>query len=144
MSTTPTRKKVPLQILAAVLIAVVPPTLSYCQATAEMRAKNKKTNDQANAGYETLVESVKELQETVKKQHESILTLRASIGTLMQIVARHDVGTGMGGSGTGSAASGSGDDVALRMTAPPPPAPEPKFAPLPHDISAAAQQQMAK
>lgn len=125
MSTTPSRKKVPLQILAAVLIAVVPPTLSYCQATAEMRSNDKKTNDQANAGYETLVESVKELQETVKKQHESILTLRASIGTLMQIVARTDVG-------------------GMRMTAPPAAAPEPAFAPLPKDLPAAAQYQMAE
>ncbi len=123
MSTTPARKKLPLQILAGLLIAIVPPTLSYCQATAEMRERNKKTNEQANAGYETLVDSVKELQETVKKQHETILTMRGSIAALMQIVARTDVG--------------------MRMTTPTPAPAEPAFAPIPQDL-AAAQQQMAK
>ena len=65
-----------LKILAGVLIAIVPATLSYCKAKEETALASR----EADAGYKVLVVSVAQLQQTVAAQQATITLLMQRLG----------------------------------------------------------------
>lgn len=138
-------------IVAGVIVAVTPSFFTYLQSRDELKAKYKQTNDEAAAGYKTLVESVKELQGAVKEQHDYIVKLEGHVEALEKMRRTNYVGVGTPGNlghgaGNGSGQGfGSGHGVGSGSGSPPadmpksdlkPPAP-PDLRPPPPDFTAA-------
>lgn len=69
-------------IVIGAVVALVPPFLLYAQSRAELREKYGESNDEAEAGYKTLVDSVHELQTTVKQQHDALIKIQAYLDAL--------------------------------------------------------------
>lgn len=107
---------------AAIVIAVlalVPPILAYLQATSESRDRAARTDREAEVGYKTLVESVRELQTTVAAQSDTIARLQGHVEAIEAVLP--------GG---------------MRMTSRPmPPVTKPEFDDLPANLDAAQMKQ---
>ena len=114
-----TTRKTYLTIAVGAIVALVPPILVYAQGRAELHEKYAHTNEEAEAGYTTLVESVRELRTTVASQSETIGRLQGHVELLESVLQRD-----------------------MRMTAahPLPPVPKPKFEELPANLDAAQMQ----
>jgi type II secretory pathway pseudopilin PulG len=119
------KQKTVAAIIAGVLVAVAPSFFAYLQARQEIREKYVANRDKAEAGYDAVVESIKELQLTVIKEHDYVVKLEGQVAALTSILTLTRFPT-MTGSGT-----------SLRVTTPaplprPPRAPErPDFEPSP-------------
>ena len=128
-------------IVAGVIVAVTPSFFTYLQSRDELKAKYQQTNDEAAAGYKTLVESVKELQGAVKEQHDYIVKLEGHVEALEKMRRTNVVGVGTpgtvghgSGNGTGQGfGSGHSDEPKSDLK---PPAP-PDLRPPPPDFTAA-------
>lgn len=72
--------------LTALLIAVVPAALGYCQARTELKQKwldaQEETQRVTQVSYDELAKSVQELQDTVQKQHDDILRIQTYVSVL--------------------------------------------------------------
>ena len=112
-----TRKTYATVIVGAV-VALTPPILVYLQGRAELQMKYAEANAEADAGYKTLVESVRELRTTVSAQHDAITKMQGYLDGLRAA----------GGTGSGSV-------VVARPL--PPPLPAPRFHELPANLDAA-------
>lgn len=118
------KQKTAAAIVAGVLVAVAPSFFAYMQARHEIREKYNSNRVKAEAGYDAVVESIKELQLAVVKEHDYVVKLEGQVAVLTSIFAL-----------TRPMTTGSG--AALRMTVPPllpttPRAPErPSFEPSP-------------
>jgi hypothetical protein len=110
---TPAQKMTVLKTIVGAVLVLVPATLSFLQSRAELEVKAS----EADAGYKALVDSVKELQQTVTTQHDDIIKLQTAIQMLGRLADA---------------------PASMRMDAP---APAPDFAPLPSDLAAAQQAQ---
>jgi hypothetical protein len=109
-----------LKLLAGVLVAVVPASLSYCQARSVAQEEATQMTRESVAGYKALVASVRRLEEVVALQGQALTYV-------MQ------VRPAAAGSGSGSGdASGSGAGPEL---------PAPAFERLPDSPAAALRQQ---
>ena len=104
------------KLVFAGLIAIVPAVLSYCKSSQE--ADHARV--EANAGYQTLVQSVRNLELVVAAQNNAIGLL-----TNTRIA-----GAGSADPAAGSAAAGSGE-----------PLPAPNFPELPDSTAAALRMQ---
>lgn len=100
-------------VVLGAIVALTPPTLVYLQGRAELQAKYSETNNEADAGYKTLVESVRELRVTVSSQHDAITKMQGYIDALQVLVP------------------------SMRMTVRPQPLPKPEFHDLPANLDAA-------
>ena len=112
-----TTRKAYVAIAATVIVGIVPPILVYMQAGAEMRARNARTEAEADIGYKTLVESVRELRATVTSQHDAIVKMQGYLEALREL------------------------SPSLRMTARPAALPKPEFHELPANLDAAQMKQ---
>ena len=52
-------RKTYVTIVVGAIVALVPPTLVYMQSRAELQLKYREANAEADAGYKTLVDSVR-------------------------------------------------------------------------------------
>lgn len=118
------KQKTAAAIVAGVIIAVAPSFFAYLQASHEIREKYNANRAKAEAGYDSVVESIKELQLAVVKEHDYVVKLEGQVAVLTSIFTlTRPVTTGAGS--------------ALRVTAPAllpvtPRAPErPNFEPSP-------------
>jgi hypothetical protein len=100
-------------IVIGAIVSLTPPTLVYFQGRAELRAKYAHTNAEADAGYRTLVDSVRELRVTVSAQHDAITKMQGYLDALQALAP------------------------GMRMTTRPPPLPKPDFHELPANLDAA-------
>jgi uncharacterized membrane protein len=110
---TPARKTV-LTVVIGAVVALTPPVLGYLQSRSELQQKYAQSNAEADAGYKTLVESVRELRTKVSEQHDTIARLQGHIEAIEA-------------------------QASMRMTSahPLPPVPRPTFVELPADLDAA-------
>lgn len=79
-------RKTYITIIVGAVVALVPPILLYAQSRAELREKYRESNDEADAGYKTLVESVQELRTTVQRQHEAIIKIQGYLDAVSAFV----------------------------------------------------------
>lgn len=107
-----------------VVMAIVPASLSYCQARQKAAAETAQAAREADAGYKVLVEAVKHLEMTVAAQHEAIKLISGHMGVRVEWSQP---------AGAGSAAAGSASPDEF------PPLPAPPE--LPADNAAALRQQ---
>lgn len=107
-------RKTYVTIIVGAIVALTPPTLVYIQGRAELQAKYREANSEADAGYKTLVDSVRELRVTVSAQHDAITKMQGYLDA-MQAWA----------------------PASMRMTTKPPPLPKPDFHELPANLDAA-------
>ena len=110
-----TARKTWATVVIGAVVALTPPTLVYLQGRAELREKYAHTNAEADAGYQALVESVRELRATVSAQSETIARLQGHVEAIE--------------------ASSS-----TRMTGRLPPITRPTFTELPANLDAAQKQ----
>ena len=110
------------KLLFAGTVAIVPAALSYCKSSQE--ADHARV--EADAGYKTLVQSVRNLELVVVAQSNAIGLLT---NTRMDAGA---AGAGSADPAAGSAAAGSGEPTAL---------PAPNFPELPDSTAAALRMQ---
>lgn len=108
-----TPRKTYLTIVIGAVVALTPPTLVYLQGRAELQMKYREANAEADAGYKTLVESVRELRATVTAQHDALVRMQGYVDALREL------------------------SPSLRMTSKPPPLPAPDFHELPANLDAA-------
>jgi hypothetical protein len=108
-----TARKTTITILVGAVVALTPPSLVYFQGRAELRAKYAHTSAEADAGYQTLVDSVRELRVTVSAQHDAITKMQGYLDALQAF------------------------SPAMRMTVRPPPLTKPDFHELPANLDAA-------
>lgn len=77
--------------LATALIAIIPATLGYCQARTELKAKWAEAQDETNrineTSYQELSNAVKELQDSVQKQHDDIIKLQVYTNVLEEFIS---------------------------------------------------------
>jgi hypothetical protein len=73
-------------VVAGVIIAVTPALFTYLENRDEIKAKYRKTQEDATAGYAALAVSVKELQAQVVTQHEFIIKLEANLAAMDKYV----------------------------------------------------------
>lgn len=106
-------RKTYVTIVVGAIVALVPPTLVYMQSRAELQLKYREANAEADAGYKTLVDSVRELRATVTAQHDAITKMQGYLDALREL------------------------SPSLRMTSRPPPLPAPDFHDLPANLDAA-------
>lgn len=111
------------KVAMVVVMAIVPATLSYCQARQKASTETAQAAREADAGYKVLVEAVKHLEMTVAAQHEAIKL----ISSHMSIKVEWPQPAGAGS----AAAAGSAAEL--------PPLPAPPE--LPADNAAALRQQ---
>ncbi len=115
-------RKTYLTIAITAIVGLVPPILVYAQGRAELREKYAHTNAEAEAGYTTMVDSVRELRATVAAQSETISRLQGHIELIESVMQR-------------------GDGMRMASAKPLPPAPpSPKFEELPANLDAAQMQ----
>ena len=112
-----TTRKTYLTIVVGAVVALTPPILVYLQSRAELRERAARTEAEADAGYRTLVESVRELRTTVSAQHDAIVKLQGYMDA-MQVLA----------------------SAGIRMTSRPMPV-KPEFRDLPENLDAAQMKQ---
>jgi len=109
-------RKTYLTIFVGAVVTLTPPTLVYLQGRAELREKYAHSNEEADAGYKTLVDSVRELRATVTDQHDTIARLQGHIEAIEA-------------------------QTSMRMTSRPlPPVPRPDFHELPANLDAAQKK----
>lgn len=72
-------RKTAITVVVGAVVALTPPFLVYLQGRAELREKYAHTNAEAEAGYQALVESVRELRATVSAQSETIARLQGHV-----------------------------------------------------------------
>jgi hypothetical protein len=130
-------------IVAGIIVAVTPALFTYLENRDEIKAKYRKTQEDATAGYAALAVSVKELQAQVVAQHEFIIKLEANLAamdkyvldSLDRVMSRPIV------------VGGARPPVVATRDKPPalikPPI-NPKFKELPHDLPNAAIQYAPK
>jgi hypothetical protein len=106
-------RKTGVTIVIGAVVALTPPTLVYLQGRAELRERYKHTEAEAEAGYKTLVESVRELRLTVSAQHDAITKMQGYFDALQAF------------------------SPAMRMTVRPVLPPKPDFHELPANLDAA-------
>ena len=105
------------KLVFAGTVAIVPAVLSYCKSSQE--ADHARV--EADAGYKTLVQSVRNLEMVVAAQNNAIGLLTNT---------RISAGSGSADPAAGSAAAGSGE-----------PLPAPSFPELPDSTAAALRMQ---
>jgi hypothetical protein len=108
-----TTRKTYLTVIIGAIVALTPPTLVYLQGRAELRERYRHTEAEAEAGYETLVDSVRELRLTVAAQHDAITKMQGYLDALSALAP------------------------GMRMTTRPVLPPRPKFDDLPASLDAA-------
>ena len=113
----PSARRMYLRILVGAVVALVPPSLAHMQARSEQRDRAARTEAEADAGYKTLVESVRELSATVSAQHDAITKLQGYVDALQALAP------------------------GMRMTSRPAPMPAPTFPELPPNLPAAQAAQ---
>jgi len=111
-----TSRKTAITVILGAVVALMPPTLVYLQGRAELRAKYAHTNAEADAGYQTLVDSVRELRVTVSAQHDAITKMQGYLDALQALAP------------------------GMRMTTRQPPLPKPDFHELPANLDAAQKK----
>lgn len=111
-------RKTYLTIAVGAIVALTPPTLVYLQGRAELQMKYREANAEADAGYKTLVESVRELRATVTAQHDAIVKMQGFIEALQAFAP-----------------------ASMRMTSRPVAPPRPDFHELPANLDAAQAKQ---
>lgn len=84
----PTRRQTILTILIPAIVSIIPAIFTYSQSMYEIRQKYRQSHTEAEAGYTTLVTSVKELQVAAKEQHDQIIKLQAYLAAMEQFIAR--------------------------------------------------------
>jgi hypothetical protein len=109
-------RKTYLTVILGAVVTITPPILVYMQGRAELRQKYARTDAEAEAGYKTLVDSVRELRLTVAAQSETIARLQGHVEAIE--------------------ASSS-----TRMTGRLPPITRPTFVELPANLDAAQAKQ---
>src|SRR5512143_1780037 len=77
-----TTRKTWVTIVVGAIVALTPPILLYMQGRAELSEKYNESNNEAEAGYKTLVDSVHELQATVRLQHDALIKIQAYLDAL--------------------------------------------------------------
>lgn len=107
-------RKTYVTIAIGAVVALTPPILVYLQSRAELRSRAAHTEAEAEAGYKTLVESVRELRATVTAQHDAITKMQGYLDALQAWAP-----------------------ASMRMTSRPPPLPRPDFPELPANLDAA-------
>lgn len=108
-------RKTYLTIFVTAVVGLVPPLLAYLQARAELHERAAHTEAEADAGYQALVDSVRELRATVNAQHDAITKMQGYL--------------------EGLHAAGSASVVHVQRL--PPPLPRPTFHELPENLDAA-------
>lgn len=108
-----TARKTWATIAIGAVVALTPPTLVYLQGRAELRQRYKHTEAEADAGYKTLVDSVRELRVTVSAQHDAITKMQGYLDALQALAP------------------------GMRVTARPVLPPRPEFHDLPANLDAA-------
>jgi hypothetical protein len=74
-----TTRKTYVTVVIGAVVAVVPPLLVYLQASAELSARAARSDREAEVGYATLVDSVRELRSTVEMQSDTISRLQGHV-----------------------------------------------------------------
>jgi hypothetical protein len=74
-----TGRKTAITVVVGAVVALTPPILVYLQGRAELRERYRHTEAEADAGYQALVESVRELRATVSAQSETIARLQGHV-----------------------------------------------------------------
>jgi hypothetical protein len=111
-------RKTYITMIVGAIVALVPPVLVYLQSRAELQSRAAHTEAEAEAGYKTLVESVRELRTTVTAQHDAITKMQGYLDA-MQAWA----------------------PASMRMTSRPAPLAKPAFPELPANLDAAQMRQ---
>lgn len=139
--TTPPKKTVAVGV-AGVLIAVLPALFTYLENRQEIKARYAKTQQEASAGYEALVTSVKELQAATLSQHDYIVKMQTQLELMEKLVLaanRRTIVSPAMGSGAGRGPASDTPPIAdVHLPAPPE---RPAYGTVPGDFSAA---QMAR
>lgn len=107
-------RKTYVTIVVGAIVALTPPFLVYLQGRAELQDRSEHTEAEAEAGYKTLVESVRELRTTVTAQHDAITKMQGYLDALQAWAP-----------------------AAMRMTSRSQPLPKPDFPELPANLDAA-------
>ena len=81
----PSTLRMYLKLLVGAIVALTPPALVYLQGRSEMREKYREANSDADAGYKTLVDSVRELRVTVSASHDQLVRLQAQLDLLQSL-----------------------------------------------------------
>ena len=115
------------KLLVYAAMAIITATLSYCKASDEADSARSASRAETEAGYKTLVESVRHLEMVVTAQQETLVLLVRNSGVDWN-------GMRMSGSGAGSAAG------SMAAAAPAPV----EFPELPDTAAQAVQMQAAK
>ena len=106
------------KLLVAAAMTLVPAMLSYCKASDEAASVRSASRAENEAGYKTLVESVRNLETVVAAQQQSLALL----------VRERNSDLGLGSGNTGSAGStgtaGSADVAVLPASTDFPPLPD--------------------
>lgn len=82
------KQKTVLAIVVGALVAIAPSFFGYLQARQEIREKYAENHNEAEAGYQALVESVKNLQKTALEQHDYIVKLEGQLETLTTVLTQ--------------------------------------------------------
>jgi hypothetical protein len=79
------KQKTAAAIIGGVLVAVTPSFFGYLQARQEIREKYNANRDKMEAGYDTMVASLKELQQAVVREHDYVVKLEGQVAVLTAI-----------------------------------------------------------